>query len=241
METNLEQKLKNYRPSPAAVELIKSTPILVLVGPSGVGKDSIKERLLKTGRYHHIVSHTTRQPRINHGVVEQDGVEYHFIDKTTAETMLDNQSMIEAKLYSGNLYGTSAAEIQAAHDEGKIAMTDIEVQGVEEYKTIDPKVMAVFLLPPDFKTLQARLQKRYGGKVDTNDLRLRLKTSLNELDHLLKTDYYLAVINDNLEAAYEHIDGIVQSKDHVAADEPEARAVAKKLSEDISEYLDQIA
>ena len=229
--SDLTQKLKNYRPAAATTELVKNTPILLLVGPTGAGKDSLKDKLLATGKYHHIISHTTRTPRINHGVIEQDGREYHFIDKATAE----------AKVYSGNLYGTSVAEIQGAHDEAKIAMTDIEVQGVAEYKALDPGVMAVFLLPPDFATWQARLQRRYGDVVDAVDARLRLQTALAELDQLLNTNYYVAVINDDLETAFQQIETITHSRDHTTPDEPAARAVAQKLSQDIHAHLDQTA
>ncbi len=210
---------------------------MLLVGPTGAGKDSLKDKLLETGKYHHIVSHTTRKPRINHGILEQDGREYHFIDKTEAEKMLDSHGFIEAKMYSGNLYGTSVAEIQAAHDEGKIAMTDLEVQGVAEYKQLDPSVMAVFLLPPDFKTWQERLQRRYGDVVDAEDSRLRMQTALDELQQLLTTDYYAAVINDDLEATYRQIKTIVESQDHTTPDEPQARAVAEQLAQDIQAHL----
>jgi len=192
MDNSVAELLKNYKPSQTVVDLIKATPILLLVGPTGAGKDSLKDRLLETGEYHHIVSHTTRPPRINHGVLEQDGREYHFIDMAQAREMLQNQTFVEAKMYSGNLYGTSVAEIQAAHDEGRIAVTDLEVQGVAEYKATDENVMAVFLLPPDFETWQARLQRRYGDVVDAVDHRLRLQTALDELTELLTTPHYTA-------------------------------------------------
>jgi len=237
MEDSLTAKLQHYQPAAATIELIKATPILLLVGPTGAGKDSLKEKLLGTDQYHHIVSHTTRPPRINHGVPEQDGREYHFIDKATAERMLDNQEFVEAKLYSGNLYGTSVAEIQAAHDEGKTAVTDLEVQGVAEYKHFDKNVMAVFLLPPDFQTWQQRLQRRYGDVVDLADAHKRMQTALNELNELLTTDFYVAVINDDLEAAFQQVQTIVGSQDHTTPDEPRARAVARQLAEDIRHYL----
>ena len=237
MDASLAAKLAAYKPAPATAELISSTPILLLVGPTGAGKDSLKDKLLATDRYHHIVSHTTRPPRINHGVVEESGREYHFIDKTTAEKMLDDQALIEAKIYSGNLYGTSVAETQAAHDEGKIAMTDLEVQGVAEYKALDPNVIAIFLLPPDFKTWQERLQRRYGDVVDVTDSRLRLQTALDELQQLLNTDYYVAVINDNLDTTFDHVQAIVDSKNHTVPDEPAARKVAEQLVKDIQTHL----
>ena len=80
MDDALAQKLSTYQTSDAAKELVKNTQVLVLVGPTGAGKDSLKDKLLATGKFHHIISHTTRKPRINHGVIEQDGREYHFVD-----------------------------------------------------------------------------------------------------------------------------------------------------------------
>ncbi len=239
MDTALARKLSVYRPAPSTAELVKKTPILLLVGPTGAGKDSLKDKLLDTGGYHHIISHTTRPPRINHGIIEENGREYHFITKAAAKKMLDDQALIEAKIYSGNLYGTSVAEIQAAHDEGKIAMTDIEVQGVAEYKTLDPDVMAIFLLPPDFNTWQTRLRKRYGDVVDAADSRQRMQTALEEIEQLLNTDYYVALINDNLDRTFKQVQSIAASKTHEAEDDSAARAVAKQLAKDIQAHLDQ--
>jgi guanylate kinase len=239
VDTALARKLSVYQPATATAKLIKQTPILMLVGPTGAGKDSLKDKLLESGGYHHIISHTTRPPRINHGVIEQDGREYHFIDKATAEKMLDDQGLVEAKIYSGNLYGTSIAEIQAARDEGKIAMTDIEVQGVAEYKALDPGVMAVFLLPPDFQTWQKRLRKRYGDVVDAEDSRRRLQTALEEIEQLLNTNYYTALINDDLNATFAQVQSITASKTHAARDDSAARAVARQLAQDIQAHLDQ--
>ncbi|HET9098477.1 MAG TPA: hypothetical protein VFN51_02565 [Candidatus Saccharimonadales bacterium] len=235
--SSLAKKLSGYKPSPAAIKLIKSTRILFLVGPTGAGKDALKDELLSTGNYHHIVSHTTREPRINHGILEEDGRDYHFISKAEAERMVDNKAFIEAKIYSGNLYGTSVAEIKLAHDQNLIAMTDIEVQGVAEYKELDPNVMAVFLLPPDFKTWQQRLTRRYGDVVDEVDHQMRLETALVELDELINTDYYVPVINDDLNQTFAAVHKIVASKNHTSADAPRARAVAQQLDIDIRDYL----
>lgn len=237
MDKALARQLSVYRPLPSTIDLVKETPILLLVGPTGAGKDALKERLLATGGYHHIVSHTTRPPRINQGVPEKDGREYHFIDETAAEKMLDDQEFIEAKVYSGNLYGTSVSEIRAAHDEGKIAMTDIEVQGVAEYKTLDPGVMAIFLLPPDFDTWQARLRGRYGDVVDATDTRRRMQTALEEIEQLLNTDYYIALINDDLDTTFEKVQSITRSKPVPAVDDTAAREVAKQLAHDIQDHL----
>jgi len=237
MDQTLAQKLADYKPNEATKELIRTTPILLLVGPTGAGKDSVKDELLKTGRFHHIVSHTTRPPRINLGVIEKNGREYHFVDTATAQKMLDEQAFIEAKVYSGNLYGTSVAEIQAAHNEGKTAMTDLEVQGVAEYKALDPGVMAIFLLPPDFETWQDRLERRYGDVVDLKDYRRRLETALKELDQLLSTDYYIGIVNHELHDSARQIEELIKTRK--MPDQAEARQTAEQLSKDIQNYLDQ--
>ncbi len=237
MNSSLADKLATYQPSVATTELIKKTPILLLVGPTGAGKDSLKEKLMKTGGYHHIISHTTRPPRINQGVAEQDGREYHFIDKVAAERMLDDQAFVEAKIYSGNLYGTSEAEIRTAHEDGKIAMTDIEVQGVAEYKALDPGAKAIFLLPPNFKTWQARLRRRYGDVVDAADTHRRMQTALEEIEQLLNTNYYIAIINDDLDETFQAVQAITQSKEHKEVDDSAAREVARQLAADIQEHL----
>ena len=233
----MSDMLVGYKPSQQTIDLIKKTKILFLVGPTGAGKDSLKDRLLESGGYHHIVSHTTRRPRINHGILEEDGREYHFIDKTVAEEMLKNQAFVEAKVYSGNLYGTSVAEIQAAHEEGKTALTDIEVQGVAEYKEIDQNVMAAFLLPPDFATWQARLQRRYGDVVDAEDARLRMQTALDELDQLLETEYYAAFVNDDIEATFAEIQSYVHTGHQDGQQAKEAHKVAMQLAQDIRGHL----
>lgn len=222
--------LQTYHPSDQTVELVQQTPIVLLVGISGAGKDTIKHRLLDTGKYHHIVSHTTRAPRENGGVLEIDGVDYHFIALDTAEKLLNNGGFVEAKMYSGNVYGTSAAEIQAAHDEEKIAITDVEVQGVAEYKAISPNVIAIFILPPNYEAWQERLRARYSeGKIDPTDMEKRMHTAVRELEEALKVPYYHFVMNDNLDTAVETVDKIAHNQDVFNRKDTEVRAQAEDL------------
>jgi guanylate kinase len=238
MMDKLVQTLKNYKPTPQTAALIKQTTILLLVGPTGGGKDSLKQALLARGGYHKIISHTSRPPRINQGVPEQEGKEYHFIDVRTAECMVEEHAFVEAKTYSGNIYGTSVAEIQAAHDGSEIAVMDLEVQGVAEYKAIDPNIIAVFLLPPDFETWQSRLRGRYGETVDPADLRRRMQTALHEIDQLLATDYYFTVINKTLDSSVAEVQAIVASRQHDPAQEAAARQLARQLAAATRAYLE---
>lgn len=229
MNTPLARKLSAYKPSPETITLIRQTPIVLLVGVSGAGKDSIKHELLKTDKYHHIVSHTTRAPRENKGVMEQDGREYHFISLAEAEKMLDDQTFVEAKMYSGNVYGTSATEIQTAHDDGKIALTDIEVQGVTEYKSLAPNVQAIFILPPSYEVWQERLKNRYKeSDISPTDIMRRMQTADAELREALQKDYFRFVINDDLDEAVKAVDAIAHGAP--AGQESEtARALAEDL------------
>lgn len=230
---NLKQKLRNYKPSASTIELIRKTPIVLLVGVSGAGKDTIKHKLLATGDYHHIVSHTTRQPRENHGVLEQDGREYHFISLAAAEKMLDEKTFVEAKMYSGNIYGTSAVEIQTALGDGKIAITDVEIQGVVEYKSLAPNVQAVFILPPSYEVWQQRLKSRYEeSDISPEDIKRRMQTASIELKEALEKDYFRFVINDDLNAAVEAVDAIAHG---VPAGKESAAAL--RLAEDLLAQL----
>ncbi|HSW37762.1 MAG TPA: hypothetical protein VLG37_05360 [Candidatus Saccharimonadales bacterium] len=237
MNPKLIQKIVSYQPSASTIALIQQTPIIFLVGISGAGKDSIKQKLLETGKYHHIVSHTTRQPRLNRGVMEEDGSEYHFIDLAEAEKMLNDGAFVEAKMYSGNLYGTSVAEIQKAKDEGKIALTDIEVQGVAAYKALAPSVKAAFILPPSYEVWQERLRKRYGGTINPADYHRRMQTATLELGQLLTTDYYKCFINNSLDKAVAEIDRFATTGDRDPTQEAKARALAKKLVEETQTEL----
>ena len=213
MEEEIDQLIATYQPSKEAVEILVEVPILLLVGISGAGKDTIKKRLLVTGEYHKIVTHTTRAPRENNGVMEQNGVEYHFIDKPTALKMLENKQYIEANRYGNNIYGTSVAEFAQARDEHHIAVADIDVNGVSHFKRLAPKsTRPVFLTPPSYAVWRERWMSRYNGtKYSPEDYTARLKTAMDEITHVLSKDYYSIVINDDLNTAVAEVDTIARS------------------------------
>jgi len=230
----LEQLTETYECSPEVTELVKTTKIVLLVGVSGAGKDTVKHRLLETGEYHHIVSHTTRMPRENGGVMEQDGVEYHFITHEQAAEMLRNGAFVEAKMYSGNLYGTSADELRKARDDGKIAITDLEVQGVAEYRAISPAIIPIFILPPDYHEWQRRLRARYGKKgADPADITRRMNTAIAELTEALKEPYYHFVVNENIDETVKAVNSIAHHNNEFTVIDRSFRVWAEQLLEDL--------
>lgn len=229
MNDSLKKKLQTYKAPEEVKELIRDTRILFMVGVSAAGKDTVRTKLLASGKYHHIISHTTRPPRANHGIMEQEGSDYHFIDIAAAEKMLDDGEFVEAKIFSGNIYGTSVAEIRQAHDDGKIAITDIEVQGVAEYKAISDNAIPVFLLPPDYDTWQKRLNGRYiDGQIDQEDIKKRLETAKIELEEALEKPYFEYVVNDDLSTTIKIVDEIAHGE-FSAKKNQQARELAQTL------------
>lgn len=229
MTDSLKEKLKAYKTPQTARELISKTNIVFMVGISAAGKDTVRTKLLLSGNYHHIISHTTRPPRVNHGVMELEGTDYHFINFKEAERMLDNNEFVEAKIFSGNVYGTSVTEIEKAYRENKIALTDLEVQGVAEYKAIADSVIPVFLLPPDYETWQKRLRDRYiGGKIDEDDIKKRMHTAKIELQEALDKPYFEYVVNKDLEMTVRVVDEIAHGNFSSKKNE-QARQIAREL------------
>ena len=207
---------------------------MLLVGVSGAGKDTIKHQLLATGKYHHIVSHTTRAPRENGGVMERDGVEYHFVSEHEAVQMVRERAFVEVKQYSGHVYGTSVAEIQSAHDDGKIATTDIEVQGVAEYEAIAPGVITVFILPPNYAEWQRRLYARYGAhQADPADIAKRMATAISELEEALSKPYYHFVVNEDLDETVRVVNSIAHHHDKFTIVDRSFRVWAERLLEEL--------
>lgn len=237
MSDQLQVKLNDYSVPENVKNLVQGTKVVFLVGVTAAGKDTVLRRLIESTDYHHIVSHTTRSPRANHGVMEQDGLDYHFIDLQAAESMIDNGGFVEAKMFSGNVYGTSVAEIQMAHDEGKVAITDIEVQGVAEYRAFANNVIPIFLLPPDFETWQARLKGRYAdSKMNPEDIHKRLQTACSELADALDKPYFEYVVNKNLDRTIDIVSQIAHGN-FSREKNTQARIVAQSLLEDLDRYL----
>jgi guanylate kinase len=241
LDENLKRKITGYKPELGDLEPIRDTPILFVVGISGAGKDTILQRLmaLHPDRFRFIVSHTTRKPRENHGVVEQDGIDYHFVDPQTIGRLLDERAFIEAKLYADNIYGTTVAEIEKAKEEDKIAFTDVTVDGADEYVELGLNVKNVFLLPPSYEVWQERLLNRYEGNVHQHDFYKRMKTALNELEHALNTDHFYIVINDELDKTVELVSQIAHGEPH----EPhyhKAVAIAEQIADRIRQKIAEL-
>jgi guanylate kinase len=232
----LQTNILSYQPTSEVRKLFKQTKVLLLVGPTGAGKNTLEQELLKTGLFRPIVTHTTRVPRINRGLLESNGNEYHFISERGAIQMMKEHKFIETAFTHGHLYGTSIQEFKIAKKEGKIPVADIDIKGVRSYRQLSDKVTAIFLLPPSFQILIDRLIARYGKSRNQADIKLRLATALDELSELVNSDYYYSIINNNMALTTKKVLAIVAGK-QLPKPSPRAKALALALIDDIKTYL----
>lgn len=173
--------------------------VIVISGPSGVGKTTLYRRLLGDfkGDLAFSVSATTRKPRDG----ERDGVDYYFLSDDEFTRRVEAGDFVEwAKVYQ-NRYGTLKSEIQRILDLGKHCLLDIDVQGGMNIRKAFPESYLIFIAPPSVETLRERI---LGRKTESPEsLQARLSTALQELT--MKEKYDIIIINDVLETAYTEL------------------------------------
>lgn len=239
-DAEVDQLLASYRPNEIARHMVRDASIVLLVGITGAGKNTLKHELLKDKVYFDYISHTTRPPRSNAGVMERDGVNYHFIDIATAIDMIKRGEFIEAKRVHSNIYGTAVEGLRPSVEAGRVAVNDVDVQGVEEYKAISSGVHAVFILPPSFDEWNRRRLARYEGVIDAADNRIRLQSAMSELDFALASGLFDFIVNDDVSHAAECVKQIVEHG-QAAMDRKKAIAVARQLRDDLWHSLTESA
>ncbi len=188
--------------------VVTANPLLiVLTGPSGVGKDAIVSRMKEREMpFFYAVTATSRSRRPG----EIDGIDYYFIDRSEFERMIDNNEFLEWANVYGNLYGVPSKTVDQAMAKGKDAIVKVDIQGAATIKKLKPEAITIFVAPPSMEELARRLEER---KTESEtDLDLRLKTAQNEMDSSDSFDYVVISWKDGVDKAISEIMSIINEE-----------------------------
>lgn len=187
--------------------------LIVLSGPSGVGKGTVRKALFdqEDNQFEYSISMTTRDRRVG----EVDGVDYFFRTREEFEKLIEEGQMLEYAEYVGNYYGTPLDYVEETRNSGKDVFLEIEVQGAMKVKEKVPDGVFIFLTPPDFSELKSRIINR--GTDDLSVINERMTVAKAEIEMMRHYDY--AVVNDQVDLAVDRIKKIIESEhyrvDHV--------------------------
>ena len=186
--------------------------LVVLSGPSGVGKDAVLERMKRLGsHYHFAVTATTRPMREG----EREGEPYHFVARAGFERMIANGELLEWAEVYGNLYGVPRAQVERALGQGRDVLVKVDIQGAKTIRGLAPDAVLVFLAPPSYDELARRLTSR--GTEAEDAMRRRLREAEAEMEAASLFDH--VVVNRRGE-----LDDAVRQIEALTADERRRRA-----------------
>lgn len=180
--------------------------LIVLSGPSGVGKGTVRAAIFKDNIYNYVysVSATTRQMRPG----EVDGVDYHFTSREEFEKLIEEDTLLEYAEYVGNYYGTPINWIEDNLSKGRDVFLEIEVQGAMKVRERMPDGIFIFLAPPNLNELESRITGR--GTDNEEIIYERMQKAREEIEMMKHYDY--VVVNDKVDNAVNKINGIIQSE-----------------------------
>lgn len=214
MDEQLKAKILNYKPSEKAIETLRRQRLIIFAGVAGAGKNTIMNELVKTGKYHDIITSTTRAPRENNGVLEQDGVDYHFLTTDQASKKLDAGEYIEVAPVHERVNGLLVSELERAEAAGKTPIIDVDVQGVKAYKALSDNVIAIFVVPPTYREWIDRMKGRYENIEEFDKVwPVRSKSAVMEMEEVLSEPYYHFIVNEDLQQAVHSAEKIIAKGD----------------------------
>ncbi len=181
-----------------------SPGILILSAPSGGGKTSLARALAAARHDVEItVSHTTRQQRQG----EEQGLHYHFVDKSRFEEMIVEDKFVEYATVFDHYYGTSIESIEKPLVNGKHTILDIDWQGARNVRKKYPTATSVFIMPPSTAALERRLQQRQQDSVAT--IAHRMREAQNEMSH--KDEFDIIIVNDHFDRTFAELEAVLNA------------------------------
>jgi guanylate kinase len=189
--------------------------LVIISGPSGVGKDTIIEAMQRRTPLHprrYVITATTRERRPN----ETAGVSYHFLSMADYQRLRDEGGLLEASEVHGNWYGTPLDQVRAALASGQDAILKIDVQGARKVRVRVPDALLIFVVPPSLEALEARLTGR--STESPEDLARRREDAAHELARQADYDHVVVNETDQIDSTAERIDAIIAAEHERFAD-----------------------
>ena len=187
---------------------MKKGLLIILSGPSGVGKNCVRQEIMKSNKLDltYSISMTTREKRER----EEDGKDYYFVSEEEFQRNIDAGNFLEWASFVGHRYGTPKDKVEALRKQGKNVFLEIEINGAKQVlsKVQDDRVISIFLMPPSFAALEKRIRKR---KTESEEIiQERLQKGMKEMTMTENYDYI--VVNDRIERAAQEIIDLIKAK-----------------------------
>lgn len=230
-----EQVLSDYHVSPQGQDVLSRAKLTLLVGLSASGRDTIISQLVEAGNFRYIASDTTRPPRINDDVHEQNGREYWF--RTEEQFLADLRAgkLLEAEIiHDQQVSGISIREVEKCVQMQKVGITNVDLN-IVHIVNADPNTRAILVLPPSFSVWMERLNNR--GKMHKVEMIRRLKTAERILGQVDNWDFIDIVVNDTLPEAVAEVADISLGQRQDKKDRVTNHKIAKQLLLDVTREL----
>ena len=181
--------------------------LIVLSGPSGVGKDAVLNKMKQSDCNLEYITTTTTRPRRDN---EKNNVDYHFVTKEKFQNMIETQELLEWANVYGNWYGVPSQPIKQALDNGQDIIVKVDVQGASTIKKILPEAVFIFLMSPSMEDYISRLKQR--RTESPSDLALRIETAEEEIKQLDMFDYVVVNEQNEIDRAVDDIKAIIAAE-----------------------------
>jgi guanylate kinase len=189
--------------------------VVIISGPSGVGKDTIIDAMKRREPEHprrYVITVTTRERR----EYETDGVHYHFYSVDDYQRLVASEGLLEASLVHDHWYGTPRDQVQSAIRSGRDAILKTDVQGADKVRARIPDALLIFVVPPSLEELERRLRERRSETKEQTELRLR--NARIEMARTGEFDHVVVNETDKVDETAEAIDSIIASEHRRYAD-----------------------